>query len=180
MEVFSYLSLACIVKRKLFCVHGGIPRVFRANPEVDIIKVLRKVQKPILGDDAPRDKYDKILFDITWSDPANPSLPTDPSLPPGFRINTRDPKGSVSACTFETEVLHEFLDRYKFSMLSRAHECMQNGCYVQNSCRMITVFSSSGYYKENSAGVLLLHKNKILILRMNSAPTSGIPLSYPL
>jgi len=180
MEVFSYLSVSCIVGKKLFCVHGGIPRVFVEHPEVDIVKELSEFPKPIDGGDAPHEPYN-LIFDVTWSDPADDSLITIPEIPKGFRVSPRDPEaGPYTACTFEKATLEAFLERYHFDMLIRAHECMSRGCYVQNSCKMITVFSSSGYSGGNSAGVLLLHNGLIRVLRMKDDPLSGHPQSYPM
>jgi len=179
-DVFQYLSLAAVVDDKVFCVHGGIPRVLRAKPDLDIINFYEKeLQKPVEGEDIPFDP-DFILYDSEWADPVNPkSKPAPGELPDGFCTSLRD-FGQKIACTFTNEALEEFLEKYKFKMLVRAHECMEHGCSVQNSGTMITVFSSSAYRKGNSAGALLLYDHKVRILQMGAEPAACVPQKYNL
>ena len=178
MAVFSFLSIACILDDKILCVHGGIPRVFMANPHVDIMFHLKYMEKPICGDDAPHECCD-IVFDLLWSDPVNEErCRRVPDLPEGFRNNPRNGDGPVIVCAFEMPTLDAFLKRYKLELLVRAHECMEPGCYVRNSCKMITVFSSSGYNGRNTAGALVYYGGTVRILKMIQDKNSGRPLSY--
>jgi len=184
MKVFSYLSVACIVNKNLFCVHGGIPRIFSGKPDFNIIEELEKIPKPISGDSIPRKEDGFLLYDIFWSDPAvgDPLPPKVTGFPEGFRDNGRNGKNKRSprlACTFEKATLERFLETYNFGMLIRAHESMPQGCFLGFSNKMITIFSSSGYDEENSAGVLLVYEGVIRVLMMKDDPLSGRPQSYP-
>ena len=176
-NVFRYFSIACIIDNRVFCVHGGIPRAVVSDPEEDIINYFRTLKKPVLESESPKNQ---ILFDTLLVDPAEKEkiYLVDRTLPEGF---FRDPSSrGGNALIFGMDVLDKFLERYHLQMLIRAHECMDRGLYVQNSCKMITVFSSSGYSLHNSAGVLLLYDNTIRFLTMSENPASGAPHSYPM
>ena len=184
-EVFSYLSLACVVNKSILCVHGGIPRAFKKIPKIHILDYYRALKKPIEGEDAPHGiESDFIVYDTVWSDPVREDdskcRPAPGVLPSGFRTSFRDCNGDITTCTFEMETLNEFLEEYKLRMLIRAHECEGKGCYVRNSCKMITVFSSSGYKDGNTAGVLLIFDGTIRSLKMSDNPCPTMPQSYTL
>jgi len=173
-KVFSYLSIACIVDKKLFCVHGGLPRVFRTQPDLDILKAIRETPKPITGDDVPI-TCDYLLTDLLWADPSAHYNLTSPSIPEGFRTSKR----GDTYISFEPKILDEFLAKYGFEMLIRAHECMERGCLLQNSRKLITVFSTSGYGGDgNSAGALIVYDNTVRILRLDIDLLSGRPMAY--
>jgi len=159
------------------CVHGGIPRAFRSHPGINILNYIWKMEKPIANDYIPMEEP-LILNDLLWSDPVDLSdkkCVRAPELPPGFRTSYRGNDGPV---TFEMETLDEFLKEYHLRMLVRAHECVDKGCYVQNSCKMITVFSTSGY-DENTASALLFHNGLVRLFKLDSGEGLGIRGCYP-
>ena len=167
-KVFPYMSLACLIDEKILCVHGGIPRAFKTNPEIDILDYYKNLEKPVLGDTTPDAKDQHlIVHDTVWADPSDDEkCKAVSALPEGFRTSIRDYDGPPQCCSFEMKTLDEFLERHRLQMLVRAHECQKFGCRVRNSCKLITVFSSSGDDKKNSAGVLVLFNHTIRFLQM--------------
>ena len=179
-KVFSYLSLAAIVDKRIFCVHGGIPRVFASDRLVNIMDHIEFLAKPLRDEGFPLFLSPYIVFDLVWSDPVSSERerPAPGILPPGFCTSRRDRDGSIRACTFEKEVLTQFLAEYKLEMIVRAHQCVSTGSIVVNNRQMITLFSSSGYDGRNNAGVLLVYNNKIHFLKMQFNRYTGRLQSY--
>ncbi|OHT08898.1 Serine/threonine-protein phosphatase 4 catalytic subunit 1 [Tritrichomonas foetus] len=119
VEVFSYLPLAAIVDKSIFCVHGGI------SPYLQTLDQIRSYQKPI------KDFQDPLIKNLVWSDPTQSNVL--------FKDSDR-----LGCYVFGLRALNEFLKMNNLTKLVRAHQCVQNGVqWHWESCA--TVFSSSSY-----------------------------------
>lgn len=159
MECFDCLPLACVLNKKLFCLHGGL------SPELqtlkDIEKINRFIEPPRLG----------LYCDLLWADPIN----SISGLVPGsFKYNLN------RSCSyyFGYQATKDFLKRNKLAMVIRAHEAQLEGYkmnrWEENSVlpMVITIFSAPNYcdtYK-NKGGIIKIQDNIIDIQQYTSVP----------
>ena len=127
--VFRNLPIAASIDKRIFCVHGGIPRFIRTDPDVNIVEKIASLKRPwdiefgVKLDDFLKDKDNQLIFDLLWSDPAiDPIDPSDKEkgFPDGFGESERGP----NACVFSSEVLMEFYEKTGFTHIIRAHEAV--------------------------------------------------------
>ena len=117
IDTFNCLPIAAIVAGKIFCVHGGL------SPSLTQMDDIRQIARPT---DVP--DYG-LLNDLLWSDPAD--METD------WEANER----GVSYC-FGKKVITEFLQRYDFDLVCRAHMVVEDGYEFFNDRILVTVFSA--------------------------------------
>jgi serine/threonine-protein phosphatase PP1 catalytic subunit len=122
---FQWLPLAAVIEDRIFCVHGGI------SPELDSLDGLRSLKRPI---DIPDEG---LLADLLWADP---DAETD-----GYEISERG-----TSYSFGATVVQEFLDKNKFDLLCRGHQCVPKGYEFpfEDSQSTLTVFSAPNYCGE--------------------------------
>lgn len=124
--VFWYLPLCISLHEKIFCVHGGI------SPQITDLNKLRDM------------KHEKIIpsegliTDLLWSDPSE-------SITEKFLPNDRG-----CSYIFSKESAKEFCEKFNFSFICRAHQCVQNGYEFFSDHHLITIFSASNYCNESS------------------------------
>eukprot|EP00960_Hanusia_phi_P017007 500018-Hanusia_phi.AAC.1 len=157
-SVFDALPLAAIVDHNIFCVHGGIPSpsVLRKHGEygsASLIAEINKIPRDLPQPD-PSVGGDALAWDLMWNDPApsNFHTPQDSSWSEGFGPNF----SRGTAHMFTAEALEQFLRRYNFSHLVRAHEVRKTGFQIQQHAKMVTLFSSSGYCGSNNEACCIL------------------------
>uniref|UniRef100_A0A7S0EFJ3 Serine/threonine-protein phosphatase n=1 Tax=Hanusia phi TaxID=3032 RepID=A0A7S0EFJ3_9CRYP len=168
-SVFDALPLAAIVDHNIFCVHGGIPSpsVLRKHGEygsASLIAEINKIPRDLPQPD-PSVGGDALAWDLMWNDPApsNFHTPQDSSWSEGFGPNF----SRGTAHMFTAEALEQFLRRYNFSHLVRAHEVRKTGFQIQQHAKMVTLFSSSGYCgSNNEACCILACEGKIRFIRL--------------
>ena len=135
-NVFTYLSLACILNNEIFCVHGGI------TPELTKISQILDINKPILSNN------DSLILGLMWADPSKEAL---------------DYIKSNRGCGFNFgyEAINKFLLNNKLLRIIRAHQCVCQGIskFIDDKC--ITIFSSSNYDIQipNNCGFLQIFLN---------------------
>lgn len=137
-EVFKYLPIAAIIEDKIFCIHGGI------SPDLHTLDDIRNLKRP---QEIPEEG---LLCDLLWSDPS-PDAET-------WEENER----GTSYC-FGVELTEQFLQKFDFDLLCRAHQAVMNGYefpFQGNQC-CITLFSAPNYcYEfENKGAILQVHEN---------------------
>jgi serine/threonine-protein phosphatase PP1 catalytic subunit len=103
IDVFNCLPIAAIVASKIFCVHGGLsPSLAQMD---DIRRISRPTDVPDFG----------LLNDLLWSDPSDTA------------VDWEDNERGVSYC-YGKAVIQEFLSRYDFDLICRAHMVVEDGC----------------------------------------------------
>ena len=128
------LPLAAVINKRIFCVHGGIPRTI-CKREPNILKTISGIQRPLFQ---PLKLV--VVKDILWSDPASPESEDDSS----FFIQS--PRGSDNKC-FCRKAVELFLLLSGCSHIIRAHQYKSYGLQYAKNGKVITVFSSSHYCK---------------------------------
>ena len=130
-DVFNCLPFAAIVDEKIFCIHGG------PSPELkdlqQIVQIKRPTDIPDMG----------MLCDFLWSDPEADIT--------GWGENDR----GVSY-TYGTDVVAEFLEKFDFDLVVRAHQVVENGYEFFGKRQLVTVFSAPNYCGEfDNAGAMM-------------------------
>lgn len=133
--VFSYMPLACLLNKTIFCVHGGI------SPHLTKASQVRKLARPITDFDS------QLVIDLTWADPSEVTAT--------FTSSKRQGRSN----DFGNCALIMFLETNKYSKVIRGHQFIREGIRTGCNGHLITVFSSSGYEGMNQAGVLSVDMN---------------------
>ncbi|KAH0789249.1 Serine/threonine protein phosphatase PP1 isozyme 3 [Histomonas meleagridis] len=124
-EVFRYLPLAAVISSRIFCVHGGI------SGQMQSLEMIEELPRPL---DIPENGF---ISDLVWADPS-----ADYN---GFQESERG-----TSYTFGADVANDFLDKYDFDLICRAHQVVPDGYefpfYPQQT--VVTVFSASNYCGE--------------------------------
>ena len=124
-SVFDLLPLCAIIGGKIFCVHGGISR------DMQTLDDIKNLSRPL---DIPEKGF---IADLLWADPSADFN--------GFQESERG-----TSFTFGSDAAEDFLEKYDFDLITRAHQVVQDGYefpfYPQQS--VVTVFSASNYCGE--------------------------------
>ena len=129
-EIFEYLPIAATIGKKIFCVHGGI------SPKLNSIDDIKEISFPLAT------CKDELISDMMWSDPDKHA---------GDYLESSRGVGKA----FGSKALREFFSKTGFSLVIRAHQCMDNGYNYHFHKKVITVFSTSYYsMEENSCAYL--------------------------
>ncbi|TIB85936.1 Metallo-dependent phosphatase [Wallemia mellicola] len=123
VDVFNSLPIAAVVASKIFCLHGGL------SPNLTTMDDIRRIQRPL---DVP--DYG-LLNDLLWSDPSDTAY--------DWEENER----GVSYC-FGKSVINDFLSRYEFDLICRAHMVVEDGYEFWNDRTLVTIFSAPNYCGE--------------------------------
>jgi serine/threonine-protein phosphatase PP1 catalytic subunit len=120
-DVFNCLPFAAIVDEKVFCIHGG------PSPELKDMQQIMAIKRPTDIPDVG------MLCDFLWSDP-------DADVA-GWGENDR----GVSY-TYGTDVVADFLAKFDFDLVVRAHQVVENGYEFFGKRQLVTVFSAPNYW----------------------------------
>eukprot|EP00996_Jenningsia_fusiforme_P000920 NODE_1839_length_1384_cov_25.649438_g1663_i0.p1 GENE.NODE_1839_length_1384_cov_25.649438_g1663_i0~~NODE_1839_length_1384_cov_25.649438_g1663_i0.p1 ORF type:complete len:435 (+),score=84.91 NODE_1839_length_1384_cov_25.649438_g1663_i0:165-1307(+) len=162
-HAFVQLPLAATIDGKIFCVHGGIPRVVPSNSGTDVrMELLSRPDFPRFHslmpnptDDALRLQARMIAQDLMWADPAESEVGLDDN---GFGPNhCRGP----SMIQFGSKAIDRFLQLSGCELIIRAHQVKQEGLRLSNQARVITVFTSSRYQDDNGAAAVFVAEGKL-------------------
>lgn len=126
---FCALPLATIIGKKVFVVHGGLPRRKGVTIE-DISRIQRFRQIPMPNYSQPEE--DEIFQDLLWSDPVEELH--------GWR---ESPRGA--GVEFGPNVTQEFLQNNGLELVIRSHEECLRGYEEHHDGKLMTVFSASNY-----------------------------------
>ncbi|XP_059165621.1 serine/threonine-protein phosphatase with EF-hands 2-like [Physella acuta] len=150
-QIFCYLPLGTIIDQKVLVVHGGISEHvdLRFIEKIDRRKYISILRPPGLLDMDPSAeiKLDHLtpreieewqqIVDILWSDPRTTE---------GMVFNTFRGGG----CYFGPDITNKVLRRHRLAMLIRSHQCKEEGYEYMHNGRVLTVFSASNYYEDES------------------------------
>ncbi|CAL4139946.1 unnamed protein product, partial [Meganyctiphanes norvegica] len=162
-DAFDCMPIAAIVDRKIFCIHGGIPKLGVS----DGLSELRKIPCPL-----PRpDLQSNIAWQMMWNDPVAAEELTDETVTQlkdngGFAYNEK----RQTAYVFNSRAFDAFLSNNKLTHVVRAHEVKQAGFEIQQRGRLMTVFSSSHYCGgNNEAACVLVHDMRMRVIRIDTS-----------
>lgn len=149
IEWFDCLSLAAVINKKFFVVHGGI------SPELKEISQINHLNRFI---EIP--KYG-LFCDILWSDPINKD---DGKLPQDYVFN----KERKCSYYYGVSALKHFLKKNKLLTVIRAHEVQFEGYKMHNwedrgFPMVITIFSAPNYCQmyKNKGAIIRLRQNNL-------------------
>ena len=149
LAAFNQMPLACLISKKILCVHGGI------GPTFTNVSQLTQLKRPI------PDFNEGLLDTILWSDPVDTTQ--------GF-----EPSQRGTGYYFGQKALIDFLESNKLDLLIRAHECIMDGCQYKFNNRLITVFGASNYCGLVQNFSACIHINKNMEIQFHQFP----PLNY--
>ncbi|ELU08959.1 hypothetical protein CAPTEDRAFT_207038 [Capitella teleta] len=170
-DIFSWLPLATVINKKVLVCHGGIS----SGTDMAILRDINRhnfesvLQPPLFYSSA--DELDvrewKQILDILWSDPC---------AKPGCFPNTYRGGGSY----FGPDITKTILERHKFDLLIRSHQCKPDGYEYTHDGKVLTIFSASNYYEVGSnkgAYAKLSSKNKVRIVQFVANKKQGRKLT---
>lgn len=133
LPVFESLPIASIVGNKIFCVHGGIAPSIESMSEIEQFQRPREV--PSFG----------MIHELLWSDPSVQIS--------GFGQNSRG-----SCLTFGPKAARDFMKKFDFEMIVRAHELVQEGFSFPfgKTMNVVTLFSATQYSTGNNLGAVMI------------------------
>lgn len=142
-DVFNCLPVAATVGGRIFCCHGGL------SPEMESLDQIRNIMRPT---DVPDTG---LLADILWSDPSKTTKQWGES------------ERGIS-CTFGKDVVHEFLKKFNFDLVCRAHQVMEDGYEFFADRGLITIFSAPNYCGDfdNAGAILVVDKTMCCSLKI--------------
>ena len=131
-RVFSKFPIAAVIKKKIFCIHGGL------SPSLSLISKLKDKEKP------ENVEGDSFFLDCLWSDPRD--------MKDDFQANNRG-----CGHFFNSAALDKFLQKNDLDLMIRAHEMCPEGYNFpyQKSDSCITVFSSTDYCQKKNKGAVI-------------------------
>ncbi|RNF18730.1 Ser/Thr protein phosphatase [Trypanosoma conorhini] len=126
---FCALPLATIIGKKVFVVHGGLPRR-KGVTLADIGRIQRFRQIPMPENSQPEE--DELFQDLLWSDPVEEMQ--------GWRESVRG-----AGVIFGPDLTHDFLKNNELELIVRSHEECLKGYEEHHDRKLLTVFSASNY-----------------------------------
>lgn len=165
LELFNALSLAAIMNKQFFCVHGGISPDLQSLD--DIVKINRFREPPTKG----------LMCDLLWADPVEDyDEKDDEEDRHGKSFIRNSVRGCLYAFTYKASC--EFLERTGLLSIIRAHEAQDMGYRMYKRTKtmgfpsLLTMFSAPNYLDTygNKAAVLKYENNVMNIRQFNSSP----------
>ena len=132
-DTFRCLPVAAVIENKIFCCHGGI------SPHLQSLDQIRHIDRPC---SVPPDG---LMGDLLWADPSD----LDGFLPNEVRGRS---------VTFGPRQVEEFLEKFGFDLLCRAHEVEEDGYRFFSGRNGVTVFSAPNYCgrRGNYGGIMVV------------------------
>ena len=159
---FDWLPLAATIDEKIFCCHGGIPRMVENDLEdVKLMSLISDIQRPLL-EDSVDESEDFLALDILWSDPATEE--EEEEAEGWFAENSRG--GDI--VVFGQKAVDAFVAKTGCTHIIRAHQPPSRGIEYCKAARIMTVFSSSHYCGGfNSAAIILVNDQRLRVATTN-------------
>nr|XP_039331381.1 serine/threonine-protein phosphatase with EF-hands 1 isoform X3 [Saimiri boliviensis boliviensis] len=139
-ELYTWLPIGTIIDNEILVVHGGISETTDLNL---LHRVERNKMKSVLmppkeiNKDCNNDSKPSKVVDILWSDPRGKK---------GCFPNT----GRGGGCYFGPDITSKILNKFQLKMIIRSHECKPEGYEICHGGKVVTIFSASNYYEEDS------------------------------
>jgi len=142
-ELFSNLSLAFLLNKRIFALHGGIP----IRPIS--IEEIRRIPKGLKDHEI---EGKDIVLQMLWNDPDE------------YIEDYGDSPRGPGIYLFGKRIFEEFMSRNSLDLLIRAHEPVENGVKYLFDGRLASVFSCRFYGILPAALLLDGNKRKIVTL----------------
>uniref|UniRef100_A0A5S6QR47 Serine/threonine-protein phosphatase n=1 Tax=Trichuris muris TaxID=70415 RepID=A0A5S6QR47_TRIMR len=134
-ETFNWMPLAALIKKRIFCMHGGISMYLTNWNQIRTLP--RPMPFPV----------DPVSTDLLWADPVH---------------NQKGWRGSVRGISygFGEDAVYKFCRYMDIDMIVRAHQVVQNGYEFFAANHLITVFSAPNYCGvfDNDAGMVVVNR----------------------
>lgn len=164
-EVFEYLSLGCVIGKKVLCVPSGI------GGHLQSISEIQKIPKPTKVVHGENDSLsNKIVLDLLWSDPVQDLSQNENKL-----NEQRSHIANGSIIRFGVDRIKSFMKSNGFDVLIRSHEPVEQGVEKFGETNLYTVFSCSDYggTHKNRAAILHYKKHQNQLRSVSIAPEEG-------
>jgi predicted phosphodiesterase len=142
-ELFSNLSLAFLLNKRILAVHGGIP----IRPIS--IEEIRRIPKGLRDNEI---EGNDIVLQMLWNDPDE------------YIEDYADSPRGPGIYLFGKRIFEEFMSRNSLDLLIRAHEPVESGVKYLFDGRLASVFSCRFYGISPAALLLDGNKRKIVTL----------------
>ncbi|CAF1453730.1 unnamed protein product [Rotaria magnacalcarata] len=149
-NIYSWLPVASVIDEHIFVVHGGISNI------TDLATINRIKRQKYLSVLSPtfiipteEDQFEisnipndlllewRQILDLLWSDPKQ----TDGCEPNTYR---------GGGCYWGPDVTRTILEKHKWTLIIRSHECKEEGFDYTHDNKVLTIFSASNYYAVGS------------------------------
>jgi len=152
--VFAKLPVAAVVKKKVFVVHGGLPRHEDGAVKLDTLRGLA-------NDTEPRER--SIMSDLLWSDPQDAY---------GIAMSPRN-----VGILFGPDVTQRFLHTNDLDLIVRSHELCADGFRIQEGGKVVTIFSAPNYCGRCGNLAAFARFNSDLKMTIRQFPATARPAS---
>jgi diadenosine tetraphosphatase ApaH/serine/threonine PP2A family protein phosphatase len=141
---FDWMPLASIMDKKIFCVHGGIPRYTQSSTS-NLLHDIASIARPVNEESLWLDQTNQMpfTFDLVWADPAEPA--EEAQLAANGKLFAENERGG-NTVIFSRLALDEFFRKTGCSYVVRAHQRKDLGVEITKGAKVLTVFSSSHYW----------------------------------
>lgn len=145
-QVFDVLPLACLIEKKVLCVHGGI------GDGMWNLEHLKSVKRP-LNSDMLQDPCNRWVNEILWSDPIEDGKDSDQEI---FGVH-ESPRGAMT-CEFAWNITKMFCARNGLSLVVRSHQSKIGslGFEFMHENLLSRVFSARDYEDHGNDGAVLM------------------------
>ncbi|CAF4950538.1 unnamed protein product, partial [Rotaria sp. Silwood1] len=174
-NIYSWLPVASLIDDHIFVTHGGISNI----TDLAIINQIKRqkyvsVLSPSFIISPNEDQFQisnisndlllewRQILDLLWSDPKQ----TDGCEPNTYR---------GGGCYWGPDITKTILEKHKWSLLIRSHECKEDGFDYTHDKKVLTIFSASNYYAVGSnrgAYVKVITNQPPLIVQFISTKSS--------
>lgn len=164
--VMDVMPICAVIGGKIFCVHGGIPFSCRKLSELEVMPICLK---------DPESEHDG-AWECLWNDPIDnedfedvygelKDLSSEEELARGFLHNKKRGTGQM----FSERAVDSFLQANGLQFVIRGHELVKKGFGFKCNGKVITVFSSSAYMRENNvAGVIMVQDGQLKAIQVQT------------
>ncbi|KAK8803444.1 hypothetical protein WA158_001138 [Blastocystis sp. Blastoise] len=157
-EIFDYLSIAALIEKKYFCVHGGL------SPKINSIDEIHEINRK---QEVPREGA---MSELLWSDPEELD---------GWGVS---PRGA--GFLFGGHIVETFNSHNNIDVICRAHQLVMEGYKWMFDNKLVTVWSAPNYCYRcgNVASIMELdeHMNyDFKVFTAAPAEERGIPTKKP-
>ncbi|KAF1758420.1 hypothetical protein GCK72_014878 [Caenorhabditis remanei] len=165
-ETFAWMPLACLIGKKILCMHGGISQGMT-------LEDIKKIPLPLedVGTNA-------LAQDLLWADPT-PDQTIASALPtPQWGKNLV--RGL--SCTFNPAAVTETVGRLELKLIIRAHQMIPDGFKFAANHQLLTIFSAPRYMNEtdNRGAIVRIQENGdfgIIVLKNTKGAGGKNPLN---